>query len=110
MALDHGCRLYQHHGVENLRPNPIKPNAEKSVRGEEPNPTWVLPSQDAHLMPQANELEFQGGAATKPEGEDRNDGRQNRDHACDGTAVAPKSLDFLSKFEVLSKHGGLDRG
>ena len=54
-------------------------------------------------MPQANELEFQGGAATKPEGEDGNDGRQNRDHACDGTAVAPKSLDF-SEFEVLSKH------
>ena len=34
----------------------------------------VLPSQDAHLMPQANELEFQGGAATKAEGVDGNDG------------------------------------
>jgi hypothetical protein len=46
-------------------------------------------------MPQANELEFQGGAATKPEGEDGNDGRQNRDHACEGTAVARKSLNFF---------------
>ena len=89
MPLDHGCRLYQHHGVEDLRPNPVKANPEKSVRGEEQNPTWVLPSQDAHLMPRANEFEFQGGAATKAEGEDGNDGRQNRDHACDGTAVAP---------------------
>ena len=100
MPLDHGCRLYQHHGVEDLRPNPVKTNPEKSIHREEPNPTWVLPSQDAHLMPQANELEFQGGAATKPEGEDGNDRGQNRDHACDGTAVPPKSLDFLanSKF------------
>src|ERR1700730_6698685 len=77
--------------VEYLRPNPVKPTREKSVRGEEPNPPWVLPSQDAHLMPQANELEFQGCAATKPEGEDGNDGRQNRDHASDDTAVAKKS-------------------
>jgi hypothetical protein len=57
----------------------------------------VLPSQDAHLMPQANELEFQGCAATKPEGEDGNDGGQNRDHASDDTAVAQKST---KKIEV----------
>jgi hypothetical protein len=62
MPLDHGCRLDQHHGIEDLRPNPEKPKPEKSVRGEEPNPTWVLPTQDAHLMPQANQLELQGGA------------------------------------------------
>ena len=30
-------------------------------------------NQDAHLMPQANKLELQGGAAAKPEGEDGND-------------------------------------
>jgi hypothetical protein len=63
MPLDHGCRLYQHHDVEDLRPNPVKRNPEKSVHGEEPNPTWVLTSQDAHLMPKVNELKFQGGAA-----------------------------------------------
>jgi hypothetical protein len=85
MPLDHGCRLYQHHGAEDLRPNPVKPNPEKSVRGEEPNPTWVLPSQDAYLISKANEFEFQGGAATKPKGENGNDGRQNRDHAGDNT-------------------------
>jgi hypothetical protein len=103
MPLDHGCRLDQHHGIEDLRPNPEKPKPEKSVRGEEPNPTWVLPTQDAHLMPQANQLELQGGAAAKPEGEDGNDSGQNRNHACDGTAVRPKALDFR-QFAVLSMH------
>jgi hypothetical protein len=102
MPLDHGRRLYQHHSVEDLRPNPVKPNSEKSVRGEETNPTGVLPSQDAHLMPQANELEFQGGAATKPEGEDGNDG--GRDHALDRTAMAQKISRLSQSFGVLSKH------
>jgi hypothetical protein len=50
-------------------------------------------------MPQANELEFQGGAAAKPEDEDGNDGRQNRDHASDDTAVAPKAVNFLGNSE-----------
>jgi hypothetical protein len=99
MPLDHGCRLYQHHGVEDLRRNPVKTNLEKSIRREEPNPTWVLPSQDAHLMPQANELEFQGGAATKPERKDGNDGGKNRDHARDGRAVTQKSPTFLGPSE-----------
>ena len=108
MPLDHGCRLDQHHGIEDLRPNPEKPKPEKSVRGEEPNPTWVLPTQDAHLMPQANQLELQGGAAAKPEGEDGNDSGQNRNHACDGTAVRPKALDFR-QFAVLSVHKCLSK-
>jgi hypothetical protein len=59
----------------------------------------MLPPQDAYLMPKANELEFQEGAATKPEGEDGNDGRQNCDHASDDTAVAPKSPSFLGNSE-----------
>jgi hypothetical protein len=37
--------------------------------------------------------------ATKPEGEDGNDGGQNRNRAGDGTAVASKSLDFLGDSE-----------
>jgi hypothetical protein len=81
------------------RPNPVKPNPEKSVRGEEPNPTWALPPQDTHLMSQRDELEFQGGAATKPEAEYGNDGGKNRDHARDGRAVAQKSPAFLGPSE-----------
>ena len=99
MPLDHGCRLDQHHGVQDLRPNPVKPHPEEPVCGEEPKPTWVLPPQDAHLMSKGNEFDFQGGAATKPEGEDGNDGSKNRDHARDRTAVAQKSLAFLGLSE-----------
>jgi hypothetical protein len=99
MPLDHGCRLNQHHGVEDLWPNPVKPHPEEPIDGEEPKPTGVLPPQDAHLMSKGNELEFQGGAATKPEGEDGNDGGKNRDHARDRTAMAQKSLDFLGLSE-----------
>ena len=99
MPLDHGCRFDQHHGVEDLRPNPIKPHPQEPVCGEEPKPTWVLPPQDTHLMPKGNELEFQRGAASKAESEDGNDGGKNRDHAHDGTAVARKSLASLGLSE-----------
>ena len=47
-------------------------------------------------MSQSDELEFQGGAATKPEGEYGSDGGKNRDHARDGRAVARKSPTFLT--------------
>jgi hypothetical protein len=52
-------------------------------------------------MSQRDELEFQGGAATKPKAEYGNDGGQNRDHARDGRAVAQKSQPFsvLPSFE-----------
>jgi hypothetical protein len=61
---------------------------QEPVCGEEPNPTWVLPPQDTHLLSKGNELEFQGGAATNAEGEDRNQGGKNCHHAHDGIAVA----------------------
>src|SRR2546430_5647511 len=38
--------LFRSHGVEDLRPNPVKPQPEEPVGGEEPRPTWVLPPQD----------------------------------------------------------------
>jgi hypothetical protein len=59
----------------------------------------ALPPQDIHLMSQRDELEFQGGAATKPEAEYGNDGGKNRDHARDGRAVAQKSPAFLGPSE-----------
>src|SRR4030081_1525278 len=34
MPLDHGCRLDQHHDVQGLRPNPVKPHPEKTVGAE----------------------------------------------------------------------------
>jgi hypothetical protein len=59
-----------------------------------------LPPQDAHLMSKGNELKIQGGTATKPEGEDGNDGGKNRDHAQDRTAMAQESVDFLGLSEL----------
>jgi hypothetical protein len=52
-------------------------------------------------MSQRDELEFQGGAATKPEAEYGNDGGKNRDHARDGMAVAQNLQPFsaLRSFE-----------
>ena len=102
MPLDHGCRLDQHHGVEDLRPNPVKPHPEQPVCGEKPKPTFALPPQDGHLMPKGDELKFQAGATTKAEREQRNEGGNHRDHAHHGTAVAKKSLGFR-RFGVLSK-------
>jgi len=103
VPLDHGCRLDQHHGVENLWPNPVKPYPEEPVCGKQPKPTFMLPLQDGHLMSKGNELEFQGGAATKPESEYGNDGGKNRDHTRSGTAVAQKSPDLKPRLPKKSE-------
>jgi hypothetical protein len=50
-------------------------------------------------MPKGDELKFQVGAATKAEGEQRNEGGKNRNHARDGMAVARKFLGFLDLSE-----------
>jgi hypothetical protein len=67
---------------------------------EKPKPTQAPPSQDGDLMSQGDEFEFQGGAATNPEGEQGNESEKNRDHAHDGMAEMQKSLGFfgLSEF------------
>ena len=43
--------------------------------------TFALPPQDAHLMPKGDELKFQGGTTSNTEGEQGNEGGENRDHA-----------------------------
>jgi hypothetical protein len=52
--------------------------------------------QHGHLMSQGNKLKLQRGAATKAEGEDRNNGGENRHHNRDGTTGPGKSPAFLS--------------
>ena len=59
MPLDHGCWFDQHHGVEDLWPNSIKPHPEEPVGGEEPKLIRALPPQDGHLMSQGDELKLQ---------------------------------------------------
>ena len=92
MTLDDGCRFDQHHGVEDLRPDSVKPHKEKAVGGEEPRPAGALPAQDGQLMSQGDEFELQGEATTKPEREQGTKGGQKRDHAHDGMAVAQEAL------------------
>ena len=65
MPLDHGGRLDQHHGLQGLWPNPVKPHPEKPVGAEEFRATRALAPQDRHLMPKGDEFQFQRGAATK---------------------------------------------
>ena len=66
MPLNDGCRFDQHHGVEDLRPDSVKPHPEQPVGGEKPRPARSLPTQDSHLVSQSDELEFQRSAAAYP--------------------------------------------
>ena len=59
MPLDDGSGFDQHHGVEDLRPNSVKPNPKQPVGGEEPKLTRPLPAQDGHLVSQREELKLQ---------------------------------------------------
>ena len=88
MPLDHCCRLDQHHGVQSLWPNPVKPYPEKPVGAEEPGTAWAQTPQDRHLVPKGDELQFQRGSATKPEREQGNESGENPDHADDAMAAA----------------------
>ena len=99
MPLDDGCRFDQHHGVEDLRPDSVKPNPEQPVGGEEPRLAGALPTQD-HLVSQSNKLELQRSAAAHPEREQGTDGGQKRDHAHDGMAVKQETLHLLGDSEL----------
>ena len=88
MPLDHGGRLNQHHGLQGLWPNPVKPHPEEPVGAEEFRAARALAPQDRHLMPKGDEFQFQRGAATKTKREQGNDGAKDRDHADDGRATA----------------------
>ena len=67
MPVDHGCWFDQNHGVEDVRPDPVKPHPEQPVSGEEPRPAGALTAQDGHLMSQGDEFELQRSAAAYPE-------------------------------------------
>jgi hypothetical protein len=59
MPLDDGCWFDQHHAVEDLRPNSVKPYPQEPVCAEKPRATWSLPPQDGHLMSQGDALKLQ---------------------------------------------------
>src|SRR5712664_252949 len=96
MPLEHGCRLDQHHAVQGLWPNPVKPYPEEPVGPEKPRTSRALAPQDGHLVPKGDELKFQRSAATEATREQGNDGRKNRYHADEGRAVTQQSPGYLS--------------
>ena len=99
MPLDDGCRFDQHHGVEDLRPDSVKPHPEPAVSGEEPRPARVLPTQDGQLVSQSDEFELQGSAAAYPEREQGTESGQKCDHALDGMGTAQETLHLLGVSE-----------
>jgi hypothetical protein len=59
MPPDHGCRLNEYQGVEELRPQSVNPHPEQTVGQEEPKAARASTPQDDHLMSQGEEFEFQ---------------------------------------------------
>jgi hypothetical protein len=88
MPLDDGGRLDQHHGVQGPWPKPVKAHPEKTVGVEEPGTAWALTPQDRLLVSKGDELQFQRRAAAKPERQQGNQSRKNRDHAADVMVAA----------------------
>ena len=88
MPLDDGPWLDQHHDVQCLRPNPVKPHPEKTVGAEELGTARAQTPQDRHLVSKGDEFQFQRGSATKPETEQGKEGGENRDHADHAMAAA----------------------
>ena len=71
-----------------LWPQPVKAYAEKTVGADEFGTTRALTPQDRHLASKGNEFQFERGSATRPEGEQENEGGENRDHGEDGKVAA----------------------
>jgi transposase InsO family protein len=105
MPPDHGCRLDQHHGVEDLRPDSVKPHPEQPIGGKEPRPAKPLPTQDGHLVSQSNEFELQRSAAAHPEREQGTDSGQKCDHADDGMGTAQETLHLVGGFDFCAGTG-----
>src|SRR5674476_238252 len=101
MPLNNGCRLDQHHGVQGLRPNPVRPHPEEPVSAEQPRATRPPPPQDGHLMSQSEQLKLQRSAATKAKREQRSEGGKICDYADKGMAGMQKSPRFLHTHHTL---------
>ena len=105
MPVEHGCRLDQHHGVEDLRADSVKPHPEQPVGGEEPRAARALPTQNSHLVSQSNELELQRCTAAHPEREQGSDSGQKGDHADDGMGTAQETLHLVGGFDFCAGTG-----
>src|SRR5262245_32315422 len=80
MPLDHSRRLDQYNRVDDLRPNPVEPHPQQPIERRKLRPAGSLSPQHGQLMTHGDQLNFQRGAAAKTEGEERNNGGENRPH------------------------------
>ena len=62
MPLDNGRRLYQHHDARTPWPDPIEASPQDPIRGCEPHSDAMLAPQNAQLMAESKDLQFQIGA------------------------------------------------
>jgi len=97
MPLDHGCRLDQHHDVQGLRPNPVKPHPENTVGAEKPRTARVLAPRGGHLVPKGDdEFQFQRSAATTAKERKETTAERTAIMLTRGRAVTQQSLGYLS--------------
>ena len=81
MPPDHGRRFDEYQGIEEFRPQSVKPHPEQTVGEEEPKAAGTLPPENNNLMSEGDELELQRCAAADAEREQGSESGQNRDHA-----------------------------
>jgi len=66
VPLDHGRRLHQHHEIQAAWSDPVKPDLDYAVDGEQPNTTGMLTAQHGQLMAECDDLQLQSSAAATP--------------------------------------------
>jgi hypothetical protein len=59
MPFDHGRRLDEYQGFEDLRSHSVKSGPQEPVGGKEPKSVRDLPAQDHHLMSQRDKFELE---------------------------------------------------
>ena len=108
MLVDHGCGLDQYHGVDHLRPDPVEPHPQQPIQGRKLRPAGTLSVQNGQLMLQGNKLKLQCGATAKTQGNDRNNGRENRQHFLTVRSARENHQPLSARWRVLSKDSGMD--
>lgn len=99
MPPDDGGWFDQHHGVKELRANPVKPHPDGPACREGTKLTRAFPPQDSHVMSQGDELKIHGGAAANAEREQGYEGGKIYEHARNSMAVTRKFLAFIGLLE-----------
>jgi hypothetical protein len=95
MPFDHGRRLDEYQGFEDLRPHSVKSDQQEPVGGKEPKSVRALPAQDNHLM--SNRDKF----APVTLGFERDESEQDRNHATRRYGAARGNCGLLDVSTIL---------